>query len=117
MPDPLVAADLDLSADVGLHLAAQIALDAQVALDVVAESGEILVGQVLRAKVAIDAGGGEDLQGPGAPDPEDVGERDLEPLLAGEVDADKTCHVPCGSSVLRSEVYRTIFPLMWARTL
>ena len=57
MPQALVAADLDLAADVGLHLAAQVALDLEVALDVVAQLGQLIVGQVLGAQIPVDAGG------------------------------------------------------------
>jgi hypothetical protein len=38
--------------------------------------------------VQVNAGRGERLNGAGAADPEDVGERDLHPLVAGEIDAD-----------------------------
>ena len=47
VPDALVAADLDLAADVGGDLAAQVTLDLEVGLDVVAEPDELVVGEVL----------------------------------------------------------------------
>ena len=47
VPDALVAADLDLAADVGGDLAAQVTLDLVVGLDVVAELDQLLVGEVL----------------------------------------------------------------------
>jgi hypothetical protein len=93
VPDPLVAADLDLAADVGGHLAAEVTLDLEVALDVVAQLDEVFVGQVADPPVRADAGGGQRLLGAGAPDAVDVRERDLEALLAREVDADEACHV------------------------
>src|SRR5439155_26863612 len=37
----------------------------------------------------------------GAADAEDVGERDLHPLVAGEIDADEACHVRAYSLVVR----------------
>ena len=46
MPDALVAADLDLAADVGGDLAAQVTLDLEVGVDVVAQPDEIVVGQI-----------------------------------------------------------------------
>ena len=97
MTQTLVAADLDLAADVRGDLAAEVALELEVALEVVAEGDELGVVQVLHAEVRADAGRGQRLLGAGTADAVDVGERDLEPLLAGEVDADKTCHVPFGS--------------------
>src|SRR6476619_6946337 len=47
VPQALVATDLDLAADVGLHLTAQITLHLEVALDVVAQLGHLIVGQIL----------------------------------------------------------------------
>ena len=61
MADALVAADLDLAADVGGDLAAEVTLDLVVALDVVAERDELLVAEVLDADVRADAGRGEGL--------------------------------------------------------
>ena len=89
VPDALVAADLDLAPDVGGDLAAQVTLDLVVGLDVVAQLHDLIVGQVLGALVGIDAGGRQRLRRAGPAHPEDVGERDLHPLLAGEVDADR----------------------------
>src|SRR3954470_1803604 len=90
---PLVAADLHLAADVGGHLAAQVALDAEVLVDVVAQSQQVLVAEVLDPQVRADARGLEGLLGVGLADAVDVGERDLHPLLAGQVDAGQSCHV------------------------
>src|SRR3712207_4486123 len=93
MPQALVAADLHLAADVRRHLAAQIALDAEVLVDVVAELQQVLVTQVLDPQVGADARRGQGFLGVGLADPVDVGERDLHPLLAGQVDAGQSCHV------------------------
>ena len=101
VPDALVAADLDLAADVGGDLAAQVTLDLVVGLDVVAQlrrgprrSGPWRAGpgsMPVAARVCCGAG---------AADPVDVGERDLHPLVAGEIDADETCHMRACSFVL-----------------
>src|SRR6478735_4183053 len=88
----LVAADLDLAADVGLHLAAQIALHLEGGFDVVAQVGHLIVGQVLRAQVPVDAGGFQNLLGAGTADAVDVGQRDLHALIAREVYAHKSGH-------------------------
>src|SRR4030095_15862323 len=79
--DAGVAADLDLAADVGGDLAAQGAFNLEIGLDVVAERDQLLVREVLSALVQVNAGRGERLHGAGPTDPEDVGERDLHPLL------------------------------------
>src|SRR5690606_28756157 len=88
----LVAADLDLAADVGLHFAAQIAFHLEVLFDVIAQLGDLIVGQVLGAHVLVDAGGRKDLPGAGTADAVDVGQRDLHALVAREIHAHWTCH-------------------------
>jgi hypothetical protein len=65
VPQTLVAADLDLAADVGGDLAAEVTLDLVVALDPVAELDQLVVAQVLDAQVGADAGGGQGLAGRG----------------------------------------------------
>src|SRR5262249_55501087 len=92
VPDALVAADLHLAPDVRGDLAAQVTLDLEVGFDVVAELDHFLIGQVLGPLAGVDSGRGEGLRRPGPADPEDVGERDLHPLVGGEVAADETCH-------------------------
>src|ERR1700722_7689993 len=91
--DALVAADLDLAPDVGLDLAAQVALDLVAGVDPVTELKQLLVGQAADPGVAADTRGVQRLQRPGAADAVDVGERDLEPLIAGQVNARKPGHV------------------------
>src|SRR4051794_5747319 len=94
----LVATDLHLAADVARHLTAQVTLDAEVLVDVVAQLQQVLVSEVLGAQVGADARRGQGLLGVVLADAIDVGERDLHPLLAGEVDAGQSCHVlgtPC----------------------
>src|SRR5829696_2989028 len=93
VPDPLVAADLDLALDVLLDLAAQVALDLVMRVDPVAEADDLLLGQVTHAGVGVHPGALDGLDGPGAAEAEDVGEADLHPLVAGEVDAGDACHM------------------------
>src|ERR1035438_4929175 len=87
VPDALVAADLHLALDVLGNVAAEVALHLQVGVDVVAEAGHLFVGEVPYPGVGAGLGGGADLLRGGPADAEDVGERDLQPLLAGDVDA------------------------------
>ena len=47
----LVAADLDLAADVGLDLATEVTLDLEVGFDLVAELDQLLVTQLVDAHV------------------------------------------------------------------
>jgi hypothetical protein len=87
VPQALVAADLDLAADVGLHLAAQVALHLEVGFDVVAQMRQLVVGEVFAAQIPVDTGRGEDLLGAGTADAVDVGQRDLHALVARKIDA------------------------------
>src|SRR3712207_2095354 len=60
---------------------------------VVAQLQQVLVAEVLDAQVRADARRGQGLLGVVLADAVDVGERDLHPLLAGQVDASQSCHV------------------------
>src|SRR5699024_11357154 len=52
----LVAADLNLATDIGLHLAAEVTLDLPGGLDNVTEGGNLVIGQVVGAQVGRDGG-------------------------------------------------------------
>src|SRR4249919_99903 len=97
----LVAADLDLAPDVGLDLAAEVTLDLDlvVALDRVAELHELLVAELVDAEVGADPGHGQELLSAGTADAVDVGECDLDALVAREVDTNEACHVMAVPSV------------------
>ncbi len=90
----LVAADLDLAADVALHLTTEVALDRQVAgLDLARELDQLVLGECVDAGVRVDARRGQQLLGGGTADAVDVGECDLDALLTREVDTDESCMV------------------------
>jgi hypothetical protein len=89
----LPAADLHLAADVLLDVAAEVAFDLEVLIDVGADLVDLFVGQITDPGVAIELELVGDLLGGRLTDPEDVGERDLQPLLAGDVYAGDSCHV------------------------
>src|SRR3954453_12977423 len=90
----LVAADLDLASDVGLDLTAEVTLDLDlvVALDRVAELDQLLVAELVDSEVGAHAGLGEDLLGSSTADAVDVGECDLDALVARKVDTNEACH-------------------------
>src|SRR3712207_1893611 len=88
----LVAADLDLATDVGLDLTTEVALDLEVRLDLVAEPHELVVAQLVDSHVGAHTGGLEQLLSTGTADAVDVGECDLDALVARQVDTNKTCH-------------------------
>jgi hypothetical protein len=81
----LIRTDLDLTSDVRRNLATKITFDLIVGLNPVAERDEVLVGQLVDTKVATDLGGLKRLQGPGLADAIDVGEGNLEALVAREI--------------------------------
>ena len=74
------------------NLATKITFDLVVGLDPVAERDEVLVGQLVDPEVATDLGGFQGLQGAGLADAVDVGEGDLEALVAREINPNKACH-------------------------
>ena len=91
MAQALVAADLNLAANIGLDLAAQVTLDLVVLVDVILELDQIVFGQILDAHVRVHTGCCKGLRRTSAANAVDVGERNLNPLLAGEVNARETC--------------------------
>jgi hypothetical protein len=97
-----VRADLLEPLDVQRDFAAEIAARLVPAIDELAEPVDLLLREIPDAGVRIDAGLDQDLLGRGQPDPEDVGEGDLDPLLARNVLAGDTCHaLPLPLLVLR----------------
>lgn len=79
-------------ANVGVDFTTQIAFDLIVRLEVVTQRDQLLIRQVLDAGVWIDASRLKGFLGAGASHTEDVGERDLDALVIGDVDSGKTCH-------------------------
>src|SRR3954454_17819295 len=100
----LVGADLDLAADVGLDLATEVTLDLEVGFDLVAELDQLRVAQLVDAGVRVDPGRGQHVLGAGSADAEDVGECDLDALVAREVHTNEACH---GGPSVRSQRCRS----------
>jgi len=92
--DPLQAPDLDLALDVVLDVATEITFDGEVLVDVVSDLVDLVLGERGHLGVAVELELVADLLSGRQTDPVDVGERDLQPLLAGDVDAGDSCHVP-----------------------
>src|SRR5579884_1839289 len=86
-----VAPDLDQPPDVHGHLPPEVAFHLVVLVDDLAQPGDLLLGQVPDPGVGVDPGDLEDLPCPAAPDPVDVGEGHLHPLVPGKID-------PCDAS-------------------
>ena len=97
MTQAAIATDLHEALHVLRNLAVQVALHLEILLDVVAQLREILFREVLHANVGINAGIGDDLLGRGLANAVNVGQGDLNALIAGKIDTNETCHVVPGS--------------------
>jgi hypothetical protein len=100
MADAAVAADIHQPLDVHGDFGAERALHLDRAFDHLAEPGDLPVRQIADPGVGVDAGLTEDTAAGGPADAEDVGERDLDPLLAREIHAcdarhDQPCRCLC----------------------
>ncbi len=93
MPDAAVRPDVHEALDVHRDLGPQRPLDLVVALDLGTEAGDVRVGQVADPQGSADPRRLEDVQRRGAADPENVGETDLDLLVAREIDAGNTSHI------------------------
>ena len=92
MAQAAVRADLGETLDVEGDLATQVAFHLVAAVDQLSKPVDLLLGEVAHPGVRVDVGLGEDLLAGGQTDPEDVGEGDLDALLARDVDACDSCH-------------------------
>src|SRR5688572_24854993 len=88
-----VAADVHQHLDVLARLAAQVALDAVIVLDHLAQPHELAVGEPIGLGLGRNFRLLADLRGARVTDAGDVGERDLDPLVARKIDAGDACHV------------------------
>src|SRR5688572_22669169 len=82
---PAVGADLHQPLDVHGHVLAEVAFHATLRVQDLRDPVALLLGEVLHADAGVDARLAEDLVAARHADPIDVGERDLDPLLAREV--------------------------------
>src|SRR5205809_5999922 len=88
-----IAKIIDMEGGVEGDFLAEIALHAALHVDDLGDAAGLLLGEVLHPDAPLDPGLVQDLVAARHPDPVDVGERDLHPLLPGKVDARDTCHV------------------------
>src|SRR5690606_21050605 len=89
----LVAADLNLAADVCSNLTAKVTFELEIAFKVVTQCDELGVTEVLDADIWGDASGFQSLLSAGTTHTVNVRKRYLNSLVAREVDANKTCHL------------------------
>src|SRR5438105_3890598 len=92
MANPPVGADLAEPLDRLRALAAEITLDLEVLVDVGPELRDLVLGEVTDLRIGIQAERARDRARSRLPDPVDVRQPDLEPLLIGEVHSGDACH-------------------------
>lgn len=95
-----VAVDVDQPLDVHRDLLAELTLDLVVLLDDATDRCDLDLREVMGADRAIDARLLQDLDGGVAADAENVGERNVDALVAGQVDALNACHIDLPLSLL-----------------
>src|SRR6266545_2196484 len=97
VPDAAIRADVHEPLDAHGDLAPEIALDLVLALDNVAQAGGLLVRPALDSLVRVHAGVGENPLRRGNADTVNVLDRDLAPLVAGQIHSGDACHISCSS--------------------
>src|SRR5438552_8476670 len=94
--DTAVASDVHQALDVHRDLGAQRTLDANILLDRLTQTVGVRVVQVANSLLGVHSGRFQNPTGGRAPNAEDVGEADLDLLLAREIHASDTRHCqPC----------------------
>src|SRR6266542_6881166 len=94
MPKPAIATDLLKAFDVHRDLAAEVTLDGEAAIDDLANLRDLRLGEIAHAHRAVDPRLLEHVTRGGRADAEDVAERNVDALLARDVNAGDTCHDP-----------------------
>ncbi len=88
-----VGGEVHQALDVHRDFAAEVALDLIVGVDRLADLEDFLVGKVLDPALGRDSELGGDLDRLGAADSVNVGERDHNPLVGGDIHPGNTCHI------------------------
>src|SRR6202043_1839394 len=88
-----IGADLDQPLDIQRDLASQLAFDFGFLIDDVAQGADLLVVEVLDAQIRVDVGDPQDSPGGMRTHPEDIRQRDFDPLLTRNVNARDTRHL------------------------
>jgi hypothetical protein len=93
MPQATVAGDIHQPLDVQLNFPPQIALDPILAINHLANAPNLFLGQVAHPRARVDIGLLEDDHTIRGTDPIDIGDRDLDLLVAWDVHPGNTSHV------------------------
>ena len=87
MTDAAVTADLNEALDIERQVAAQVAFHVAVLIDIVSQLRRIVFGKVTDPDIGIHAGSGADIAGGLAADAINMGQRNFDPLVSGQVNA------------------------------
>lgn len=104
MANPSIAPDIHQPLDVHRDLGPQGTLDLEVGLDGAANLIRVLVGKRADPDVRIDASFLEYLMRGRGPDPIDIGQANLDPLVVRQIDAVNTYHGPLALPLLVSGI-------------
>ena len=85
--DAAVTADLNEALDIERQVAAQVAFHVAVLIDIVSQLRRIVFGKVTDPDIGIHAGSGADIAGGLAADAINMGQRNFDPLVSGQVNA------------------------------
>ena len=92
MTQATVATDFHEALNILRYFAVQVALSGEVSLDVVTKLGKFIFRKIVYAGIGVNTGFCEDLLGGGEANAVDIGQADLNALVARKVDTNKTCH-------------------------
>src|SRR3990172_1246866 len=92
VPYAAVAVDLHQPLDVLAHPLAQLPLHHEVPVDVLADTRDLVVGQLPDLRLGRHRGVGAYLAGDARPDAEDIAQRNIDALIAGDVHSSYTSH-------------------------
>src|SRR4051794_1646268 len=92
MAKAAIRPDLLESLHVERDLSAEVALDLVAPVDELTKPVDLLLGEITHPRVRVDVRLRQDLLGRRQAEPEDVGQRNLDPLLTWDVDAGDACH-------------------------
>src|SRR5262249_19688817 len=87
-----IAVDFHQPLDVEADVLAEIALHLPLIGDDLADLPHVILGEILDARVAVDARLAQDVVGPRAADAENVSESNFDSLVQGQIYASDTCH-------------------------
>lgn len=89
---PAVAADLDEPFDAHRDLAAQVAFDEMIVLDLVTKLLNLVIGEILDARIGVDSRKSQDLPRRRNPDAKDIGQPVFDSLLARKFNTCDSSH-------------------------